>query len=365
MPNPSLPSRTSQCLTPQTLDELLRLPFEQRLQVDIGRRNLLCAKGLPYAEDLDVDEYVERLDSWAARVGYRTEQHLPAFQRDPSQFDNSEPLWRMHAMCHVLEEDFGIHYRPERIDGDPDWTDSRDLFINGLLGELRTGTCPSLPVLLVAVGRRLGYPLKLVHSPGHAFCRWDAQQHENPAWRERFNVECHGKGMVNHSDEHYFESPVAWNVELHELERQRGAKRLFLRSLESDEELASHLCLRGHCLQAIGDVGGAWTYYQQALRHASHDDRYAHYCRDLHRASLETALRPWGVTPQHFSALTLSRLQGNPNQFPWEIAGRDIDAESASATSPGAPEAIARPLASATAAIAARHGYDLARHVPG
>lgn len=168
MPNLSHPSRTPQCLAPQTLDELLRLPFEQRLQVDIGRRNLLCAKGLPHAEDLDVDEYVGRLDSWAARVGYRTEQHLAVFQRDPSQFDDSEPLWRMHALCHVLEDDFGIHYRPERIGGDPDWTDSRDLFINGLLGELRTGTCPSLPVLIVAVGRRLGYPLKLVHSPGHA-----------------------------------------------------------------------------------------------------------------------------------------------------------------------------------------------------
>ena len=32
---------------------------------------------------------------------------------------------------------------------------------------LARGTCSSLPVLQVAVGRRLGYPLKLVTTKGH------------------------------------------------------------------------------------------------------------------------------------------------------------------------------------------------------
>ncbi len=346
---------------PRSFDELLSLPIAQRLAVDVGRRNLTCAKGLPHAEELDVDEYVQRLDSWAERIRFKTERHLRNFHDDPSAFENSEPLWRMLALTSILENEFGVRYNPERIDADPDWSDSRDLFINGLLGSERTGTCPSIPVFIVAIGRRLNYPLRLVHSPGHVFCRWDGEQHENPSWQARLNIELHGNGMVNHSDEHYYEEPVKWNSELHELERQRGDKRLYLRSLELGEELAADIAQRGHCLEATVDLDRAWLVYSQAWLHATHDDRYAQCCKLVHHNKLVSVLKPWGVTPQNFCTQMLNRMRGSQSLFPWEMAGRNLDDESAAKAPEGVPEAIARPLASATAAVAARHGIQPAQ----
>lgn len=353
-----MPSSSDTRTSPQSFNELMSLPIGQRLAVDIGRRNLACAKGLRYADGLDVDEYVERLDSWAGRIQYQTDRHIKDFHSDPATFDNSEPLWRMFALTRILETEFGIHYSPERIDADPDWTDSRDLFINGLLGPERMGTCPSIPVLIVAIGRRLKYPLRLVHSPGHVFCRWDGEHHKNPAWRDRFNIELHGNGMVNHSDEHYYSEPVEWSYELHELERRRGDKRLFLRSLELGEELAADIAQRGHCLEATEDLDRAWMAYHQAWFHATHDDRYCHFCTLAQQEKLASVLKPWGVTPQHFCTLILNRIQGSQHMFPWEMAGRNPDDESAAKAPAGVPLAISRPLASAAIAVAARHNLQ-------
>jgi len=341
---------------PTTFDELLALPTHERLAVEIGRRNLLCAAGLPRAENLDVEEYIATLDSWAERVRFQTERHLSAFHRDPSSFDNSEPLWRMLVLTRVLEDEFGIHYNPARIDGDPDWADSRDLFINGLLGPARTGTCPSLPVLVVAVGRRIGYPLKLVHSPGHVFSRWDGAAHENPSWRKRLNVEVHGRGLNTYPDKRYHNEPVKWNRELRQSEQRRGKKRLFLRSLEPAEEFAADVAQRGHCLEAMSNYDQAWLLYSLAWRHAPHDERYGHSAQEVHKKKLAAILEPWGMTPQEYTALVHRRLKGGDFQFPWEAAGRDLDAESTVACRPGAAMVMARPLASTVAAVAARYG---------
>jgi len=51
----------------------------------------------------------------------------------------------------VLQRDLGVMYSPDRVH-DPDFTDSRDLFLHGLLSGRRQGTCISLPVLYVGVG---------------------------------------------------------------------------------------------------------------------------------------------------------------------------------------------------------------------
>ena len=59
-----------------------------------------------------------------------------------------------------------------------------------------------MPVLYVAVGRRLGYPLKLATTKGHLFARWDGLDHSYPAWRERFNIEG-THGFSSYPDDYY------------------------------------------------------------------------------------------------------------------------------------------------------------------
>lgn len=124
---------------------------------------------------------------------------------------------------------------------DPDAppTDSRDDFIHGII-EGRGGTCASLPVLYVALGRRLGYPLKLVAAARHLFARWD-----DPGG-ERFNIEISNPGGLDtHSDDHYLDWPVPirgteWQEVFH------------FRSLTPREELACAWAKRGFCLRANG-----------------------------------------------------------------------------------------------------------------
>ena len=63
----------------------------------------------------------------------------------------------------VLAEDFQVRYAPDKVGnaadaqpGDGFFADARDVFLHGLTGAKPRGTCSSLPVLQVAIGRRLG-----------------------------------------------------------------------------------------------------------------------------------------------------------------------------------------------------------------
>jgi hypothetical protein len=163
---------------PATLHALLRSGTAQIARCDIAFMNLLCAEDLPCAEGLNPEECLTTLDQWARRIRCETERHLYRYKTNAAQFDNSEAYFRMLMMSVVLYEDFSIRYNPDRIavpaadcTDDRFFADSRDIFLHGLCGSRRMGTCSSMPVLYVALGRRLGYPLKLVTTKSHLFLR--------------------------------------------------------------------------------------------------------------------------------------------------------------------------------------------------
>lgn len=142
---------------------LLALPGQALQQMDLARMNLVCAEGLPGSEDLDVNRSLARLDDMAERVRTETERHFYRFQRNLAEFDHSEGYFRMIMLAVVLAEDFQVQYAPNKIGnaadaglGDGFFADSREVFLHGLTGAKRRGTCSSLPILQVAVGRRLG-----------------------------------------------------------------------------------------------------------------------------------------------------------------------------------------------------------------
>jgi hypothetical protein len=160
--------------------------------MEIAQMNLLCAQGLPGAEPLNLSNSLAMIDQMADRVRSETERHLYRFEHNPAEFENSEGFFRMTLLMVVLAEDFQVHYASNKIAvtasiSDGFFADSRYVFLHELTGSNPQGTCSSLPVLQVAVGRRLGYPLKLVTTKGHLFVRWEDA-------RERFNFEAAGKG---------------------------------------------------------------------------------------------------------------------------------------------------------------------------
>ena len=244
---------------PKSFPELLAFSTSRAAKCDIAVLNLLCAKGLPGAESVRPEAALTTLDGWAERVRSETERNMYQYRSNPKEFENSEPYFRMLMMAAVVYDDFRVRYNPALISapGETDandrfFADSENIFLHGLCGSRRMGTCSSMPVLYVALGRRLGYPLKLATTKSHLFVRWDG-----PA--ERFDLEATGRGMNRYGDEHF----KHWPFEVSEAEIQTDG---YLRSLTPIEELALFLSLRGHCLKEAGRLNESIAAYAEASR---------------------------------------------------------------------------------------------------
>ena len=192
-------------ITPTNLTQLLALPPDQLEKCDIARMNLLCAEGLRGSENLDLQQCLTTLDQWARHVEDETTRNYHRFLDHPEDYKNSKSYYRMAMLAMVLQEDFNTHYDPERampqIRGkreanDVFFSDSKDVFIHGLLGGVRHGTCSSLPVLYAAVAQRLGYPVNLASAEEHLYLRYEEGTNH-------LNVDAAGDGFITHSDDEY------------------------------------------------------------------------------------------------------------------------------------------------------------------
>jgi hypothetical protein len=244
---------------PKTLTELLALPPQRLTNIDIARMNLLCAEGLPGADNLVAQDCLATLEQWAAHVKSETERHLYKFRANPGEFENSEGYFRMLMMAVIMYEDFMVRYNPQKISvpgtsisGDHFFADSRDILLHGLLGPGRTGTCSSMPVLYIALGRRLGYPLKLVTTKAHLFIRWEDAS-------GRFDLEATGKGMNKYDDAHFRSWPFP-------VSDQEIAEKGYLKSLTPVEELSVFLSIRAECLMENGRLAEVVTTFEAAYR---------------------------------------------------------------------------------------------------
>lgn len=246
---------------PKTLADLVALKPENLAMVDIGVMNMLCAEGLLGAEEMKVDAYLTALDQRAEHVKKETARNFHHFCEDPAHFYNSEAFYKMLMMAVVVYEDFHIRYNPKWIAppsetraDDHFFTDSRDIFIRGMVGPQHMGTCSSMPVFYIALGRRLGYPLKLVTTKQHLFMRWDTPG-------ERFDTDATGKGLDRHDDDYY----KKWPFPITEQEIQEEG---YLKSLSPSEELSVFFAIRAACLKENGYYADAGVAFQAAYQYA-------------------------------------------------------------------------------------------------
>ncbi|MGI8481200.1 MAG: transglutaminase family protein [Chthoniobacterales bacterium] len=246
---------------PRALSELLALRPDELEGTDIALMNLLCAEGLPGTEDLKVDGCLATLDQWAQHAKREIDRNYHHFREDPAYYHHSEAFYKMLMLAVVVYEDFGIRYNPKWIappseirGGDHFFADSRDILIHGMIGPQRMGTCSSMPVLYIALGRRLGYPLKLVTTKQHLFMRWDSPT-------ERFNMDATGKGLDKYDDEYYKKWPFP-------ITEQEIKEQDYLKSLSSREELSVLLSIRSACLTEAGRLAEATASFEAAYRRA-------------------------------------------------------------------------------------------------
>lgn len=250
-------------LKPRTLEEALALSDEELERVDLGRLNLICARDADGTDRIDVELLTEELDRWAETARAAERRYRSSYERDPGRYDNSYAKFRAVNLALTVKEDFQCRYRKSLIaSGAMDdvrsprfFRNPDDVFIFGLLLN-RRGTCSSFPVLLVALGRRLGYPLYLKLARGHLFCCWDDGV-------ERFNLDTNGDAVDTPTDEHYLSDP------------RYGLKGLGRRTLQDDrlmvrldnrEAFSVFLETEGYSLEANGDISRAQDRYRLALR---------------------------------------------------------------------------------------------------
>ena len=226
---------------PKTYVELTVLSSGKIASVDIALMNLLCAEGLPGAENLNVDECLSALDQWAELVKQNEDTYSSQFFRNQGRYDNSYAKFQVVNLGLTLKDDLKCGYNQELVrsgamedlQSTRFFQNSRDLFLHGFV-ETRVGSCSSLPVLMVAIGRRCGYPLHLVTCKGHLFCRWDDGH-------ERFNIETACPGVDVQPDSYY----MKWPYPTTEAEAK---SEKYLKNLDSMEELALFVWQRAMCL---------------------------------------------------------------------------------------------------------------------
>ena len=179
-----------------SLARLAQMPESEIAKIDTARLNLFCAAGLPGTHGIDPDLCIRRLEDWTEYIDQNTKRWWPDYIRSPRKGEESPGKFRMLSMLSLLQTQFGVHYNMPFTEGDYDGRDSRNILLHGLLTGCG-GTCVTMPILYIAIGRRLGYPLFLVKTNSHCFARW-----EEPGI-ERFNVEGSGDGWAWHDDEYY------------------------------------------------------------------------------------------------------------------------------------------------------------------
>lgn len=250
---------TAQRRGPSSYAELVALPEGDLAKVDTALMNLLSAEGLPGAESLDLKQCLIVLDQWAEVVRQAERKYLPQFHRNPARYDSSLAKFKAVNLGLTLKQDLGYDYNKELVTSGVMadirstrfFRDSSDLFLHGFT-EKRKGSCASLPVLMVAVGRRCGYPLYLAASKGHLFCRW-----EDGA--ERFNIETAIEGVDSKPDSHYRRWPHPFTDE--ELTTEK-----YLKSLSPPEELGVFAQIRAACLEENRRLKESAEAYEIALR---------------------------------------------------------------------------------------------------
>jgi len=250
---------------------------------DIAALNLAAAQGLPGLDAVNVAACLDKLDDWADRVKHETLRRMYRFdadsQKPPDEYGYGNSLARFccYVLLQVLQEDCGVVYNPDRK-FDRNFGDPADLFIHGILGdEGKGGTCATMPVVYVAVARRLGFPVKLVETREHFFFRWDESRGTTIQWEhpettfwippDRFNVEGAGEGIAYFPDSHYIQWPHLWK----ESDFTHGR---YLRSQTTKEELAGFMISRGECFFEYKKWQECLKAYYYARHLAPDDPRY-------------------------------------------------------------------------------------------
>jgi hypothetical protein len=268
-----------------SLGHLLGCTDDDLSRVDPLVMNLTVAREIPCFADLDIRRYVQLADRWADDIRRRLPGAEAQFHRCPANWKNDIRFFRLGIVCWYLDEVLGITY-PDELAGAEDalYVDPLDIFLNGLM-DRRRGSCASMPVLHVALGWRLGWPVSLACANNHLFCRYDDGEVTHNIEATAFGR----GGSRSHPDDYYRqqyripETAVSCGSDLRAV-TPREMLGLFIairamhfasmrqpREAEAGLLLARHLFPRNRILYSIAVLDGMSWGFQQAKTQITED----------------------------------------------------------------------------------------------
>jgi len=189
----------------RTVAKLMALSDAELEKVDVVEMSVAVAREIPGCENLNYQHYKQIVDGWAGDV----RRWMPAaevnFHISPQQWRSDINFFRLGLLATYLTRERGIRYAEKYSQEQKEGKNSRyedpgAVLVHGLVDTLR-GTCATMPVLHVAIGRRLGWPVSLAAVGPHYVCRYDDG-------KVHYNIEATytGPGFVSDSDEDYIKN---------------------------------------------------------------------------------------------------------------------------------------------------------------
>jgi hypothetical protein len=80
------------------LGRVLEMSSAELADVDIAEMNLLCARGLPGSETVDIPKALKTIDYWTDRIDLETRRNRHRFEEHPEEYENSEIYYSMSSL---------------------------------------------------------------------------------------------------------------------------------------------------------------------------------------------------------------------------------------------------------------------------
>lgn len=220
--------------TGQTIQEIIELPESE---IDIGLACLVLAKEV-YPE-IEIDTYLRMLDIMAYNISIIAK-------------GCKAPEARIGAINTYLYKNgrWNDFQKFEYDLSDLPAVEKKNNFINGYL-DSKTGSCITMPMLYAILGQRLNYPIYIVDSPKHFFCRYvDEDFKEN-------NIESTVNGGFT-DDSEYIESAG--------INAKSIKNGVYMRTLTNKEYLSRLICINARYYFEYGEIDKAIEYLELAIK---------------------------------------------------------------------------------------------------
>ena len=224
----------NQHYTGQTIKEILDLPESE---IELGLACLVLAKEV-YPQ-IDVEKYLRMIDIMVYNISMIAK-------------GCEDPEARIGAINTFLYKDgrWNDFQKFEYDLSDLPAVEKKNNFINGYL-DSKTGSCITMPMLYAILGQRLNYPIYIVDTPKHFFCRYvDDNFEEN-------NIETTVNGGFTNDFEY---------IENAGINSQSIKNGVYMRTLTNKEYLSRLICINARYYFEYGKIDKAIKYLELAIK---------------------------------------------------------------------------------------------------